>query len=454
MNDVIPSPPENHAASNCTLDWKRAHTALVELARRRADLDAEIGRWLLYAARAAAPAWLGYGSIREYAHHLFGFTARQTQERLRVAEALEELPATHKALEQGVLCWSAVRELTRVVTPATEAEWLAVARRRNAHEVEQMVRGHDRGDRPSDPVSRQALDKVLRFELSPEVYATVQEALAKVRRDAGGRLDDEQALLLMARQVLGGPTDEGRSSYQLAVSVCPSCQRGFQHARGELVELHPEAVDMARCDAQHIGDVHGANVRPEAAGSSGCAGDHPADSDTHAGKDAATGKGMATQTKSRAAQSIPPRIRRLVLRRAGGHCEVPSCKNSLFLDVHHRTLRSEGGGHEPTELLVLCGAHHKATHEGRLILEGDARSGWKVRHADGTLYGGTPSPQEVEVSVKVFHGLRSLGFKEGACRRALEQVRRRIRTHVSAEITAERMLREALRVLSSKERRA
>ena len=135
MNDVISSPPENHAASNCTLDWKRAHTALVELARRKADLDAEIGRWLLYAVRAAAPAWLGYGSIREYAHHLFGFTARQTQERLRVAEALEELPATQEALEQGELCWSAVRELTRVATLTTEQSWIDVARGRAMREV-------------------------------------------------------------------------------------------------------------------------------------------------------------------------------------------------------------------------------------------------------------------------------------------------------------------------------
>ena len=76
------------------------------------------------------------------------------------------------------------------------------------------------------------------------------------------------------------------------------------------------------------------------------------------------------------------------------------------------------------------------------------------RHADGTAYGGTPCPSEAEVSVKVFHGLRSLGFKEGACRRALEQVRRQISTHVSTEITAERMLREALRVLSSEVHRA
>jgi hypothetical protein len=309
-----------HATTAPSLDWKRAHERLLELSRQQSGLEAEIGRWLHYAMRAAVPAWLGYSSIREYAERLFGFTPRQTTERLRVAEVLEALPLTARALADGELCWSAVRELTRVATAETEADWLAAARGRSAHCVEQMVRGHALGDRPGDPANRHALDKVLRFELSPEVYATVQEALTKVRRPAGGRLDDAEALLAMARHVLGGPRDEGRSSYQVAITTCPSCERGFQQARGGLVELGPEAVEMARCDAQHIGD-------------------------THAGP-------LARPQSRRAKQSIAPRIRRTVLRRAGGCCEVSGCKNSVFVDIHHSKLRSEGGSDDPTFLLV------------------------------------------------------------------------------------------------------
>jgi hypothetical protein len=215
MNDVVSCPSHNGVKNPSTfrpLDWKRAHAELLELARNQATLDTQIGRWLLYALRAGTHAWLGYASVREYAAQLFGFTPRQTQERLRVAEALEELPALARALEQGELCWSAVRELTRVATAQTEAEWLSATRGRNAHQVEQMVKGRARGDRPKHPANAAALQRVLRFDVSAQTYATVQEALTKIRRQAGGRLDDDQALLLLARHVLGGPADAGRSS--------------------------------------------------------------------------------------------------------------------------------------------------------------------------------------------------------------------------------------------------
>src|SRR4026209_1981967 len=258
MNDLASEHSHDIAENQVLLpmlDWKRAPAELVGLARKRAGLDREIGRWLLYARRAGTHAWLGYGNIHEYAQQLFGFTSRQTQERLRVAEALEELSTLDSAFEQGKLCWSAVRELTRVATPDTESKWLAGSDDRSARQIEHMVAGPPRGDDPQDRVNVALLRRVLRFELSPATYATVQEALTKIRREAGGRLEDDEALLLMARHVLGGPRDEGRSSYQIAVSICPSCERGFQHARGELVELSSAGVEVACCDAQHIGEM-------------------------------------------------------------------------------------------------------------------------------------------------------------------------------------------------------
>jgi len=48
---------------------------------------------LLAALRSAAHAHLGYGSFSEYVERLFGYKPPSTQEKLRVAEALEELPA-------------------------------------------------------------------------------------------------------------------------------------------------------------------------------------------------------------------------------------------------------------------------------------------------------------------------------------------------------------------------
>src|SRR5204863_7475110 len=100
-------------ASGEKSEWVRAHEALSRLARERAAADAEAGRWLLAALRSAAHVHLGFGSFGEYVERLFGYKPRSTQERLRVAEALEQLPALARALEQGRLHWSAVRELTR-----------------------------------------------------------------------------------------------------------------------------------------------------------------------------------------------------------------------------------------------------------------------------------------------------------------------------------------------------
>jgi hypothetical protein len=123
------------AAAGCEItavegesEWVRAHEALSRLARERARADAEEGRWLLAALRSGAHVHLGFGSFGEYVERLFGYKPRSTQEKLRVAEALEALPAIARALEQGALNWSAARELSRVAVAENEDEWLGVAR--------------------------------------------------------------------------------------------------------------------------------------------------------------------------------------------------------------------------------------------------------------------------------------------------------------------------------------
>src|SRR3954447_23310353 len=130
-------------------EWVVAHEALSRLARERAAADAEEGRWLLAALRSAAHAHLGYGSFGEYAERLFGYKPRSTQEKLRVAEALEELPAIAQALETGELNWSAARELTRVAVAETESDWLGVAHGKTVHQLEALVAGKCQGDKPS-----------------------------------------------------------------------------------------------------------------------------------------------------------------------------------------------------------------------------------------------------------------------------------------------------------------
>src|SRR5688572_4706734 len=145
--------------------WLRAHEALSRLAKARAMADAEEGRWMLAALRSGAHVQLGYGGFGEYIERLLGYGRRCTQEKLRVAEALEKLPEMAQALESGALSWSAVRELTRVAVQETEREWLDAARGKSVRQLEELVAGKRSGDTPGMPADPSLQRHVLRFEV-------------------------------------------------------------------------------------------------------------------------------------------------------------------------------------------------------------------------------------------------------------------------------------------------
>ncbi|HVZ31299.1 MAG TPA: HNH endonuclease [Polyangiaceae bacterium] len=245
-------------------EWRIAHMTLSRLARERAAADAAEGHWLLRARRAQAHVHLGFGSFVSYVEQLFGYTPRSISEKLRVAEALEQLPACRAALEQGQLGWAALRELTRVAVRETEEAWLQAARGKTVRQIEQLVAGKHPGDPPCAVPDPRALRYVLRFEVTAETYALFREALLELRRRSSSCFADDAALLEMARAILGGhsgsaggPRDEGRSSYQIALSVCPECRSGRQPANGQLIRLPPEIVAMAECDAQRLPALDG-----------------------------------------------------------------------------------------------------------------------------------------------------------------------------------------------------
>lgn len=459
-------------AQRIKTDWKHVHEQLLALAARRAELDADEGPWLLAALRAGVHAQLGYGSFQEYIERLFGYSPRFVAERLRVARALEELPQMQQAQRSGALKWSALRELTRVATPETESAWLDAARGKSLREVERLVGGKAPGARPEDAPRAEYQRHVLRFEVSAETRASYREALAKLRRDSNEPLDEDSALLLMARHVLEGPKDSGRAGYQIAITLCEACKQGYQHGRGEALVLEPEIVEMAGCDAQTVelrdgaaaaavhaatepseadaerrdgaaaAAVHTATEPSEAAAEQPGTGAHAQSQlSTHAPAYAPT----ASAPKGRAQQTIPPAIRREVMRRDGGRCAVGSCRNAVFVDVHHIVPRADGGAHDPEQMLVLCGAHHRALHKGRLIIEGRASTGFRILHADGTPYGTLPNPLAAQTAEEAFAALRQLGFRQTEVQRALEQLRRSGQN--SSETSSAELIRAALRLL-------
>ena len=185
---------------------------------------------------------------------------------------------------------------------------------------------------------------------------------------------------------------------------------------------------MAECDAQDIGRLS---------------------SSTHVGEPCAHVGVTAEPDGHRAHQWTRPAVRREVMRRDGGRCVVPGCRNAVFVDVHHIVLRSEGGSDDPDRLIVLCGAHHRAQHRGQLLIEGRVSTGLVFRHADGSAYGAAVNPHAASVYESAFRGLRCMGFREGDLRAALDRVRMSVSL---ANATVEDVLRSALTILTARPR--
>jgi len=414
--DVVPDdrerrPPEPEAASH----WACVHEALASLGKQRAAHERDLCRWLLAAQRLAVHARAGYASLGEYAERILGLRPRQTEERLRVGRALAVLPALDTALAGGELPWSAVREITRVATGETESAWLAWAKPRRARQIEKAVAARQPGDRPETRPDLSRLKHRLLFEVRADTMALVRDLQSRVRADLGGDPDDDVLLYEIARRALGGPSDEGRASYQIAVTRCDACGLAGIDAAGASHEVDAIVDEMAACDAQVLAP------RAESTGPRPHMGDGLVPEPRTESKD------PSPRVGARATQTIPPATRRAVLRRDHRRCVVPGCQNHRFLDVHHLDPRSEGGGHNPDRLAVLCGAHHRAVHAGSLHIDGNASAGFTVHHADRTPYGVPPSLAGADVARRVAVMLEHMGFKPTRARALVDAALTRVK---------------------------
>jgi hypothetical protein len=109
--------------------------------------------------------------------------------------------------------------------------------------------------------------------------------------------------------------------------------------------------------------------------------------------------------------------------------------------VHHVHPRAEGGRNELSNLLTLCGAHHRAVHRGQLLIEREHDGALIFRHTDGVAYRNPTDPRLIDAHSKVSSALRHLGFREGEVKTVLSELR------ADPELdgaSVERLLREAL----------
>src|SRR5258706_11880652 len=238
--------------------WQDIDHALRELARSRSALDADEARLLCIAARDEIWRQLGKGSFFEYLEEVLGHSPRNGRERVRVARVLDEPPDLADALATGKLHWSAVREITRVATPATVDKWLAAARGKNLREVEQAVAGHAKGDEPDDPPDPDLMTQTVRLELLPANVALLRRAQQKLADDQGGAVDDNALVAVTCTAYLegGGSDESGRAKFQILTVVCPSCERGEHEAAGRRYPVDCPDRASAETRAQRSSSEH------------------------------------------------------------------------------------------------------------------------------------------------------------------------------------------------------
>jgi Holliday junction resolvasome RuvABC DNA-binding subunit len=449
--------------------YREIDRQLRRLAKQKARLEIEEAKWLREAERLRVWRKLGYSTALEYLEDVFGYAPRTAMERLRVAKELGELPALEAEVRSGALPWSAARELTRVMTPATESRWLERARGKNVHDIGLLVSGHRKGDDPEAPNDPALMTRRLVLELPTALDALFEKTRLALETERGEHLDDLAVFEAMCMCALepGAPAGGDKASkpmHRIVSFKCDDCARGWREGRGRLVPITAADIAVAACDAELVNAPGPAELATEVDASDAELFEPtaPAALLTEAGSGDTTnhlllqergvlrtsdGK-VRTKRRPPPTLTIPKATRDFVWARDHGRCRVPGCRATRYIACHHLEFRSHGGDHHEENLLLLCAGHHQLLHDGLLTITGRApdelifmRGGRRLVDARSPVSIATDETVRREVGgsgpvhatkrsrfedVVIFEhakqALMQLGFKARAARAALNEV--------------------------------
>jgi hypothetical protein len=156
-----------------------------------AVVERQMGRRLARLRDTDGLIRLGFVRLGDYAAERLELGCRSAQEMARVATALETLPGLRSASDEGKLTSSKVRELVRVVTPETEAQWIERASKLTVRGLRQEIRSlAQEGVGPDWHMSLNEEDEKaeLRFE-APSWFSAKWDTAIDLFRKIEGRDD-------------------------------------------------------------------------------------------------------------------------------------------------------------------------------------------------------------------------------------------------------------------------
>lgn len=378
--------------------WEETERRLDELAELTAHLSAATARWLELAwelhekGESSDPA--GFLACR------CGIRRRDAREYLRVAEALQELPAIRAAFSRGELTFTKVRSLTLVATPASEAGLLELAGALTASQLERALRAFRRIalEDVRDAHELEYVDYffahdgslVLRARVASEDGTLLLMALDAARERIVERRREERSRAGHTEpQALPATVEAPRSAavealIDLAARALDADPRTATATPGvgTRVVVHVDAAALTS-DAAGRSELGGGPViAPETARRLGCDAELVAQVERD---------GLPLSV-GRTRRTVPQALRRLLESRDDNTCCFPGCERQRHLQAHHRQHWAHGGETSLENLVLLCYQHHRLVHEGGYTIEGDHANGLRFRNRFG-LVCATPPPR-------------------------------------------------------------
>ena len=388
-----------------------------QLTRHAANVNAATCQLLLMIAEFDRRSAWGNEGVRSCAHWLnwrCGISMGAAREKVRVANALADLPKICDAFASGQLSYSKARAITRVATANNETCLLSYAQYGSASQVERVVRLYRQQYLDANSVKLGYNDVVLPGIENDDVDPATAERLGAAHRVDHRMLDthwDEHGCLVIRARLTADQgavvlraieaaveslkqdnaeqtTDSIPQAHDKNVSAgthqldIDSAVRHAQNRRADALVLMAESLLQHNHTTSSTADrfqviVHvdqqvlAKAIHASSSGEPDCYIENqvsiPVDTARRLSCDcklvAAVCDGTEPLAIGRRSRSITPAIDR-VLRIRDAHCQFPGCACTNHLDAHHIIHWSNGGETSLDNLMLLCHHHHTLLHEG------------------------------------------------------------------------------------------
>jgi hypothetical protein len=352
------------------------------------DLESGLGQFLGLAsgALAAACEWLvevdrrqlfladGARDLAGWVSARFGLRHSTAGQLVRVARRLQDLPLLHSRFAAGELSLDQVDAISRMATPETEEGLIEECLGLSNAALDRAARraGPPSSEDERDVWNRRALwiqktldglEGRLTADL-PGAELHVVETALRAQADRmpvnpeNGRFDPYPA------RMADGLVDLCATSGD----TCPAPVQVTVHADLDALTSDTETAGVAELEAGPV-------LANETARRLAC----------DAIVECAVYDHVRTLGVGRRTRLIPGWLRRQLWFRDGG-CQFPGCIHTRWVHAHHKHHWADGGATDLSNLILLCGYHHRFLHEHGWSIEADPEERPVFRRPDGRAY--------------------------------------------------------------------